>query len=550
MRIDQGSYSAQIDRNSIALFLNDRRYLMLQAATAINAVEQEDCDESLSGPEISRYEDGVEMVWTTRSSVWESKSYHWRFEPDAIVYRVRVKGKSNIDDVRFFTYRGKWSFFDFSRFFTPECSLLDQRYWKSMQYGCIDATQGQMSEFPVDENANNHWIFTPPPLCFSLGFSSGPWLGAGVAPKPSEYNFTRFEYRPRVWEFCFRITCDGRTKANGVWDAPAFVFRPAADEYQAIGKYCDTLRAWKIVEENQYSKADWWSRPIFCGWGEQNVLANRFAKRPQDFATQEVYNRFLDTIRTLNLSPGTIIIDDKWQKLYGTCEVDDEKWPDLRGWIDARHAEGRKVLLWYGAWSPEGLDNDECLVDPQGRPQACDPTSPKYQVRLQEMLSRMLSDEHGCYNADGIKYDWTGMPIDPALKTHGNQWGIELLKTYTKLFYECAKSVKPDALIITHTANPYFAECTDMIRLNDIHPSTRELCDMMIHRQKIAKIACPHALIDCDNSSATTHKEWLEYMKLQPSLGVPSLYYLSALHPTGELIVEDDWQQLAHVWRR
>ncbi|MDH7601088.1 MAG: hypothetical protein QHI38_02965 [Armatimonadota bacterium] len=550
MNIEQDSYTAHIDGDSISLFLGERRYLVLRVATTVNAPGQEDLDGPLSGPQVSRYEDGVEMIWTAASSVWERKTYQWRFEPDAVVCRVRVNGKARIDDVRFFTQGGRWSFFDFSRFFTPECSLLDQRYWKSMQYGCIDATQGQMSEFPVDENANNHWIFTPPPLCFSLGFSSGPWLGAGIAPRPGQYNFTRFEYRPRVWEFCFRLTYDGKTEVDGSWDAPVFMFRPAADEYQAISKYCDTLRAWKIVAENKHEKADWWSRPMFCGWGEQNVLATRFAKRPQDFASQEVYDRFIETIDALGLSPGTIIIDDKWQKHYGTCEVDTDKWPDIRGWIDARHAEGRRVLLWYGAWCPEGLDADECLIDAEGNPRACDPTSPKYQARVREMLRRMLSDEPGCCNADGIKYDWTGMPIDPALKPQGEQWGIELFKTYTKHFYDSAKAVKPDALIITHTANPYFAECTDMVRLNDIHAGTRELCDMMIHRQKIAKMACPHALIDCDNSSATTHKEWLEYMKLQPSLGVPSLYFLTALHPTGEPIVEDDWRQLAHIWRR
>ena len=552
MIIEHRSYSAQVGAETVSLFLDGRRYVVLNLATAVNVANGEDGndrDTSLSQPQISRYEDGVEMVWTAASSIWEHKTYHWRFEPDAVVCRVGVKGNGAIEEVRFFTSGDDWSFFDFSRFFTPECSLLDQRYWKSMQYGCIDASQGRMSEFPTDENADNHWIFTPPPFCYALGFSSGPWLGAGIAPERGQYNFTRFEYRPRVWHFCFRLTYDGKLKVNGNWNAPAFVFRPAADEYEAIRKYCDTLRAWRIVQDNRREEADWWSRPMFCGWGEQNVLATKHGKRPQDFATQETYDRFLQIIREKRLAPSTIIIDDKWQKHYGTCEVDPDKWPDLRGWVDARHAEGRKVLLWYGAWSPEGLDEDECLTNAQGAVCACDPTSPKYQSRLKRMLHRMLSSDSGCYNADGVKYDWTGVPIDPALKPKGEQWGVEMFKTYTKLFYDAAKDAKPDALVITHTASPYFAECTDMIRLNDIHAGTRELCDMMTHRQRIARMACPDALIDCDNSSATTHKEWLEYMKLQPSLGVPSLYYLTELHPTGEPITDEDWEELAHIWR-
>ncbi|MGQ9455535.1 MAG: hypothetical protein ACUVRS_12220 [Armatimonadota bacterium] len=545
MRIDYNYYSALIDQESVSLFLGGRRYVALKIGTSVNTVGTEDHDVVLSAPEISRYEDGVEAVWHTHSNIWERKTYHWRFEPDAVVCRVRVNGKGNIEDVCFFTSGDGWSLFDFSRFFTPRCSLHDHRYWKSMQYGCLGETRDQAPELALDGS----WIFTPPPFCYSLGFSAGPWLAAGIAPGKGQYNFACFEYRPKVWQFCFRVVYDGKTKVDGFWDAPTFVFRPAGDEYEAISKYCDTLRAWKLVEDNRRPRAEWWSRPIFCGWGEQNVLAAKYGGRPQDFATQECYDRFIEIIAEKRLSPGTIIIDDKWQKHYGTCEVDTSKWSDLRGWIDARHAEGRKVLLWYGAWCPEGLSADECLVNENGWPCACDPTNPKYQARLENMLYRMLSSDEGCYNADGIKYDWTSIPVDPALRTYGEQWGVEMFKTYTKLFYEAAKAVKPDALIITHTANPYFAECTDMLRLNDIHAGTRELCEMMTHRQKIARSACPHALIDCDNCSATTHTEWLEYMKLQPSLGVPSLYYLSALHPSMEPITDEDWDQLAETWR-
>ena len=581
MRLDHESYSAEIGEDSISVFLKGRRYAGLKIASAVDTVAGKDLDGPLSQPEVSRCEDGVEITWRAKSSVWEEKTYHWRFEPDAIVCRVSVLGAGEVTDVRFFASGEDWSFFDFSRFFTPECSLLDQRYWKSMQYGCIDASSGQMSEFALDENANHHWIFTPPPFCYSLGFSSGPWLAAGIAPEPGQYNFTRFEYRPKGDSFCFRLTYDGKTRVeamrrealcpdassgarvcvgaecppthtrvNGTWHAPAFVFRPAEDEYSALAKYCDMLRAWRVVGESKHERADWWSRPMFCGWGEQNIIAGRRGVRPQDVATQADYDRFIGLIAEKRLSPGTIIIDDKWQKTYGTCEVDGEKWPDLRGWIDARHVEGRKVLLWYGAWCPEGLEPDECLANDQGHRPTCDPTSPAYQARIGPMLHRMLSPDDGCYNADGIKYDWTGVPVDPALQPQGDQWGVEMFKTYTKLIYDAAKAAKPDALVITHTANPYFAECTDMVRLNDIHAGTRELADMMTHRQRIARVACPHALVDCDNSSATTHTEWLDYMRVQPSLGVPSLYYLTALFPTYEPITDADWDELAHIWRR
>ena len=45
---------------------------------------------------------------------------------------MRVKGRQTIANLRFFDGAASnvygWSFYDFSRFFTPECDLLDQRY--------------------------------------------------------------------------------------------------------------------------------------------------------------------------------------------------------------------------------------------------------------------------------------------------------------------------------------------------------------------------------------------------------------------------------------
>ncbi len=376
-------------------------------------------------------------------------------------------------------------------------------------------------------------------------------MGAGVAPEPGHYGFSRFEYVPGPNSFCFRLTYDGATGVDGSWTSPTFIFRPGTDEYAAVSKYCDTVRAWELVPSNTHPRADWWSSPIFCGWGEQNVTAIRMGGIPSNtLARREIYDSFLETVRRKRLNVGTIVIDDKWQKHYGTCEVDTEKWPDLRAWIDARHMEGLHVLLWYGAWNSEGLPEEELIRDPQGRPSCVDPTNPAYQVRMREMMRRLLSSDDGCLNADGIKYDWTnGAPVAPGYRLYGRAWGIELLKLYTKLLYDSAKAAKPDSLIITHTANPYFAECTDMIRLNDIYVGCREVADMMRHRQRIARMACPHALIDCDNSSAPDHTEWLEYMRVQPELGVPSLYFLTGFDGTLERITDEDWEMLAPIWR-
>ena len=72
------------------------------------------------------------------------------------------------------------------------------------------------------------------------------------------------------------------------------------------------------------------------------------------YATQSNYKHFLRILEQKRMFPGTIIIDDKWQRTYGSPEPDIGKWVDMRGFIDRQHTQGRRVLLWHNAW---GRDN-------------------------------------------------------------------------------------------------------------------------------------------------------------------------------------------------
>ena len=101
--------------------------------------------------------------------------------------------------------------------------------------------------------------------------------------------------------------------------------------------------------------------------------------------------------------PGTVVLDDKWQATYGRNEPDAEKWPDLQGWIAARHAEGRKVLLWWKAWDPEGLPPGLCVRNADGAPVALDPNNPELRAELRRAVRTMLVD----LDADGFKVDFT-----------------------------------------------------------------------------------------------------------------------------------------------
>ena len=71
--------------------------------------------------------------------------------------------------------------------------------------------------------------------------------------------------------------------------------------------------------------------------------------------------------------------------------------------------------------------------------------------------------------ADGLKIDFTARtPSGQAYSAHGPGWGIALLHELLSVVYSAVKQANPEALVITHTPHPAFADVTDMVRLNDM----------------------------------------------------------------------------------
>ena len=128
-----------------------------------------------------------------------------------------------------------------------------------------------------------------------------------------------------------------------------------------------------------------------------------------------------------------------------------------------------------------------------------------------------------------MKLDFSARtPSGPGLSHHGPEWGFELLHRLLAIVYEETKRVKPDALVMTHTPHPYFADVTDMIRLNDVNPRA-PVVPQMAHRAKVVQAVCPQLLIDTDNWRMPEPASFRAYVAEQPKLGVPSLYYATHL---------------------
>ncbi|MBN1919091.1 MAG: hypothetical protein JW889_14390 [Verrucomicrobia bacterium] len=502
------------------------------------------------------------------SGLWKRKRYTIECADDWFAFGIEVEGQGAIETVRFFegflegtldayilgpgdflkqrpAYRQvrEWltgSEPGFDKVFVPDPVVSFHQWIEPFE-------RGEASVLSSRDDLGGSWLFTPPPLCHCVRRGT-QWVAIGVAAKPGENNFLTYEYAGGP-QFGLRLHYTGATRVAGTWRSPQLVFVTGDNEYDAMARYVAWLRERGCVAVPERAVPDWWRRPIVCGWGEQCALTHRSGARPNIYASEPVYRRIVRVLREKQIPFGTLIIDDKWQAQYGLNRPDTGKWPDLRAFIDEMAAQDVHVLLWYNSWGGEGVPADECIRK-DGKPLTVDPTNPAYERRLREQVRYMLSPEPGCLNASGFKIDFTAdVPKDPDCEIHEpGVWGVELLKRLMSILYSAAKAARPDALVITHTANPYFAETTDMLRLNDICSDFRSVVPTMEHRQKVALAACPERLIDCDNYPLRYHPAWREYVAHQPSLGVPSLYYLTSLESDDTEFTDADYELLRRVF--
>lgn len=496
--------------------------------------------------------DGATVLSLTASSaIWKRKTYRIYCLPERLRFETIIEGEGELTDVHYFGgyYSGQirwgsgffWSGQRLRRGFNPEPTTDEDPYFSPMAGSLIDATG-----VPVAGKAG--WFFTPPPYLFAFK-GEGGWLGFGVEAAPGQNRYSDYRYHGQRGACYLTLAFDGKTQVSGEYTLPAIGIDFAPDPYKVLEHHIAALQSGGLMPTKPAGQRPaWWLEPIYCGWGSQCYLATQMGGRAPDYARQVHYDSFLEALESHDLSPGVVVLDDKWQTSYGTNEVDFEKWPDLKGFVARQHAAGRRVLLWLKAWDPEGLPPDECVRNAAGTPVAFDPTHPAFEQRLRQSVRQLLSPNG--YDADGFKLDFTArMPSGPNLTVDGDLWGLELMKCYLQILYSEAKQIKPDALLMTHTPHPYLADVLDMIRLNDINIAS-DISQAMRHRARVAQLACPDAIIDTDNWPMPNRAAWRSYTELQPELGVPSLYFASHLDATGEALEPEDYRQIAEVWAR
>lgn len=559
----------------------------LSLLSSVHTAELPDEVCGISGITAEQIGENIEITASLVSTAWTRHDTRLLCTPEGVELTVDVEGRGRITELTVFGGAGTMpngasgtfrSSIGFAGVFVPaptEPVALVRPARSSAVLGVVgDADPGRLNA-----------IFSPPPLALGLSRhpSTGPtdvpdgdWLGLWLRAPVEQLDFTAMRYEPVDSGFLLRLDYEGHTTAAGAWTSPTFVLRRSATGWAVLDDYRSDLVAHGAAPQPRPA-APWWGEPIFCGWGAQCARsAHRLLGGTDDpvadvppetdseeslvtrgaagFARADVYDEFLARLTAHDLVPGTIVIDDRWQREYGAATVDLDAWPDLAGWIAERHRAGQRVLLWWKAWDPEGIPVDECITDAAGRAVSVDPSNPAYRARLRMIVHQLLSPDG--LDADGFKVDFTQRaPSGRTLSASGDGWGIAALHELLAALHDAATEAKADSLVITHAMHPSFGDVSDMIRLNDV--SKRDVTgarvpvvDQLNVRHAIASRVLPEHPIDTDQWPMPNRAEWLRYADAQVDKGVPALYYLEAIDRSGEHIDSHDLRRVAATWRR
>ena len=515
--------------------------LSLSLLAEVDRVDGRDETSAVGAPQ----QDGNVYTVERSSSLWEHARIELHCFESTLEVRTFVRGAGALGRVRLLGGRSaiagtplgpSLSGTPLRTLFTPNPEDHAEPY-RNVREGAAVGVVGD------SEPGRTRWLFTPSPLYFALG-GEETWLDLGIAAPVEELRFPEVTLEAASRALSLRLDYEGHTSVDGEFELPrVLVTVRVPDPYAGIRRHRDDLveRGFAPAPAAR-TPAGWWSEPMFCGWGAQCYLENTEGGLARDHATQASYDRFLGHLAERGITPGTIVLDDKWQATYGRNEPDTAKWPDLPAWIAARHADGQRVLLWWKAWDAEGLPPELCIRNGEGRPVGLDPSNPDARAELRSVVHAMLSD----LDADGFKVDFTARtPSGDSLAGSGGGWGIALLHELLTIVYAAAKEAKPDALVLTHTPHPSFVDVTDMIRLNDM--ITGDVVAQMQYRADVVRAACPELPIDTDDWRSPDKRTWREFLERKPEIGVPSLYYATHID-NGEQLDDDDYAAVRRIW--
>ncbi|MBD3392012.1 MAG: hypothetical protein GF418_08060 [Chitinivibrionales bacterium] len=352
-------------------------------------------------------------------------------------------------------------------------------------------------------------------------------------------------------------------------ESPHFMMTIARDKgvYGSLEHYTGLLVKEGLVKPKTVDDmADWWLSPMWCSWGDQHYVLDsaevihlavtpEMRKQTVHNINEVMVNKAVGVIERHDLPIRTLILDDRWYTKQGDMRVDTTKFPDLRGMVDTLHDKGFKVMCWASLYQVE-KDSDVYTKHPEWfvihhyarnwhNPERdwpfLDYSNPEVRdAYLGELMERLLSNNPGCYNFDGIKFDWPFLiPHDYAYQDR--DWVGKETTVYKtqKCVYQAAKAAKSDALIIGVSPHPFFNDTQDIIRTYDV-----STFDYRIHtgRARYIRAVAPGMTPALDEH--VFYQNFFTFIEESCKLGIPMIYNLLRFNGDGVEYGEDDYRKL------
>lgn len=384
------------------------------------------------------------------------------------------------------------------------------------------------------------WQFAPHPTLFMFRRDDVTLLCAPVdMQRAFGFEYASKRYRLEEWTLYYGAARHGMP-LEGCCDLPAFTLmkRTGRSVYEMLDDYCHMLISeGRVADPAKKQTFDWHRGNLYCTWCDQSALLELknggqalqveldkqqgTVQHPSKLLTSALIRRAAEVIRREGLPFTTFLIDDGWQRALGDWRADEERLPDFRGLIDELHAQGFKVLLWINLADivPEAQVEERFLVpdylNRHGKRVWNYSDEAVQRDYLEPLMRRLVSDEPGCYNADGIKTDFLADKVHPDMPCHPEWRGEENYFVHLFRFVtQAMRRYKKDACHLAAAGHPFLAEYMDIIRTYDFVSTNlneqRERALMVTHSSCMTPAA-----LDFHGCNENYH----EYFELAHALG-------------------------------
>lgn len=288
----------------------------------------------------------------------------------------------------------------------------------------------------------------------------------------------------------------------------------------------------KRYEDAIRGAVDWWK----CECGYDSAPVPDTARRPM-YSTWYSLHQAVDSTAIVEqcrmakaLGMECVIVDDGWQtddaaRGYAYCGdwvVSSSKIPDMKAFVDAVHATGMKIMLWYsipfvGKYSEAYSRFSDMFLglrerNADGSVAILDPRYPEVREYLLMLYENAVRD----WDIDGLKLDFIDsfQLFQTTVAEDSRRDIVSLEESVDRLLYDITKrlrAIKPEIMIECRQSyiGPNIRRCGNMLRVRDCPGDALVNRRSVIDLRLTSDIAAVHSdmimwnLNDCVENAAT-----------------------------------------------